>query len=219
MRYLTDHNKEILNQILEKEISRTGIDKLKIGFNNVFGYFLEVTNKYKEQIPDDWIRKQTLTTSERYISPELKELELKILSAEEKILIIEEQLFQEIIADTMNYITPIQFDANLLSQIDVLISYAILASKNNYVRPIVDDSLLIEIRDGRHPVIEQFMEPGENYVPNDIYLSNDDNQILMITGPNMSGKSAILRQAALIVLMAQIGSFVPASYVTFRIYR
>ncbi|MGE5355575.1 MAG: DNA mismatch repair protein MutS [Deltaproteobacteria bacterium] len=212
MRYLISHNKDILNQILEKEIQRTGIDKLKLGFNNVFGYFLEVTNKYKEQVPDDWIRKQTLTQSERYISPELKELELKILSAEEKILILEEQLFQEIIAETMNYINPVQFNATLIAQIDVLISFSVLASRNNYVKPLVDDSLVIEIRDGRHPVIEQFLEPGENYVPNDVFLSNDDNQILMITGPNMSGKSAILRQTALIVLLAQIGSFVPAGY-------
>ncbi|MBK7095819.1 MAG: DNA mismatch repair protein MutS [Saprospiraceae bacterium] len=211
LRYLINHNKEVLNKILESEIQRTGIDKLKIGFNNVFGYFLEVTNRYKEQVPDNWIRKQTLTSSERYISPELKELESKILSAEEKILVLEEKLFQDLITDTMNYIISVQHNASLLSRIDVLISYAFLAVKNQYVKPEVNDSLLIEIRDGRHPVIEQYLEPGDNYVPNDIYLSNDDNQILMITGPNMSGKSAILRQTALIVLMAQIGSFVPAS--------
>ena len=211
LRYLIAHNKDILNKILEEEIQRTGIDKLKIGFNNVFGYFLEVTHRNKDKVPDNWIRKQTLTTSERYISPELKELESKILSAEEKILILEEKLFQDIVADTINFITPIQHNAYLLAQMDVLISYTQLAVKSQYVKPLVDDSLLIEIRDGRHPVIEQFLEPGDSYVPNDIYLSNDDNQILMITGPNMSGKSAILRQTALIVLLAQIGSFVPAS--------
>ena len=141
-----------------------------------------------------------------------KELETKILSAEEKIFSVEEKLFQDIILDMMNYITPIQHDANILSQIDVLISFATTAYKNRYIKPIVDDSFTIDIREGRHPVIEQFMEPGENYVPNNIYLNNDDTQIMMITGPNMSGKSAILRQTALITLMAQIGSFVPASY-------
>lgn len=210
LRYLIRHNKEILNQLLEREIQSTGIDKLKIGFNNVFGYFLEVTNKYKDQIPDNWIRKQTLSNTERFISPELKELEAKILSAEEKILILEEKLFQEIVLFSMNYITPIQFNANIIASIDVLISFSRLALRNNYTKPLVDESLMIEIRDGRHPVIEKFMEPGENYVPNDIFMSNNENQILMITGPNMSGKSAILRQTALIVLMAQIGSFVPA---------
>ena len=210
LRHLITDNKEILNQLLDREIRRTGIDKLKVGFNNVFGYFLEVTHRYKERVPEDWIRKQTLTSSERYISPELKELESKILSAEEKILFLEDQLFQELVMFCINFITPIQHNAHLLAQTDVLISYSRLAVRNNYVRPLVDDSLLIEITDGRHPVIEQFMAPGENYVPNDIYLNNDENQILMITGPNMSGKSAILRQTALIVLLAQIGSFVPA---------
>lgn len=210
LRHLISDNKEILNQLLEREIRRTGIDKLKIGFNNVFGYFLEVTNKYKEMVPEDWIRKQTLSSSERYISPELKELETKILSAEEKILYLEEHLFQDLVMYCMNFINHVQYNAHLLAQADVLISYSRLAIRNNYIRPVVDDSLMIEITEGRHPVIEQYMEPGENYVPNDIYLSNDENQILMITGPNMSGKSAILRQTALVVLLAQIGSFVPA---------
>lgn len=211
LRYLVNHSKDILNDILEREKKATGIDKLKIGFNNVFGYFLEVTHRNKDKVPEEWIRKQTLTNAERYITPELKELESKILSAEEQISQIEEKLFQNIVADVMNYISPIQHDANILSKVDVLISFASIAYKNRYTKPVVNDSLIIDIKDGRHPVIEQFMEPGESYVPNDIYLSNEDMQIMMITGPNMSGKSAILRQTALIVLLAQIGSFVPAA--------
>ncbi|MEZ4908654.1 MAG: hypothetical protein R2771_13670 [Saprospiraceae bacterium] len=211
LRYLINHNKEVLNELLEREIKSTGIDKLKIGFNNVFGYYLEVTNKYKDKVPEEWIRKQTLSNTERYISPELKELEAKILNAQEKILVLEADIYNEIITFTMDFIAPIQLNANLLAQIDGFISFAVIAIKNKYIRPVIDDSMIIEITDGRHPVIEQYMEPGENYVPNDVYLNNDDTQIIMITGPNMSGKSAILRQTALIVLMAQIGSFVPAS--------
>ena len=211
LRYLVSHSKDILDEILDREKKNTGIEKLKIGFNNVFGYFLEVTHRFKDKVPEEWIRKQTLTNAERYITPELKELESKILNAEEQILEIEEKLFQDIVTDVMNYISPIQHDANILSKIDVLISFASIAYKNRYTKPVVNDSLRIDIKDGRHPVIEQFMEPGESYVPNDIYLNNEDMQIMMITGPNMSGKSAILRQTALIVLLAQIGSFVPAS--------
>ena len=211
LRYLIDHSKEALENILKREKEKTGIEKLKISFNNVFGYFLEVTNKYKDQVPEEWIRKQTLTNSERYITPELKELETKILNAEEQILEIESKLFHDIVLDVMNYINPVQHDANILANIDVLISFALTAYKNNYTKPVVDDSFIIDIRQSRHPVIEQFMEPGEIYVPNDIYLNNEDVQIMMITGPNMSGKSAILRQTALITLMAQIGSFVPAT--------
>lgn len=211
LRYLINHSKDALNEILENEKEKTGIEKLKIGFNNVFGYYLEVTNKYKNLAPEEWIRKQTLTNAERYITPQLKELETKILNAEEKMLIIEEKLFNNLVADVMNYISPIQLNANILAKTDVLISFANVAYKNRYVKPVVNDSLIIDIKDGRHPVIEQYMEPGESYVPNDIYLSNNDMQIMMITGPNMSGKSAILRQTALITLLAQIGSFVPAS--------
>ncbi len=212
LRNIIKNSKQILDDLLQSERGKTGIEKLKIGFNNVFGYFLEVTHKYRDQVPEEWIRKQTLTNSERYITPELKELESKILNAEEKISELEERLFQDIINEVMNYISPIQHNAGILSQIDVLISFATIAFNNRYAKPMVDDSLSIEIREGRHPVIEKFMEPGDSYVPNDIYLSNDDVQIMMITGPNMSGKSAILRQTALITLLAQIGSFVPASY-------
>lgn len=216
-RHLINNSKDVLNSILEREKENTGIEKLKINFNNVFGYFLEVTHRNTDKVPEDWIRKQTLTNSERYITPELKELETKILSAEEKIQAIELKLFQDIVLDLLNYIEPIQLDANILSQIDVLNSFATIADKNRYSKPVVDDSTVIDIREGRHPVIEQFMEPGENYVPNDIFMNNDDMQIMMITGPNMSGKSAILRQVALITLMAQIGSFVPASAATIGI--
>jgi len=217
LRHLINNSKEVLNGILEREKEKTGIEKLKINFNNVFGYFLEVTHKYKDMVPEEWIRKQTLTNSERYITPELKELETKILNAEEKIQTLEERLFQDIVIDLMNYIAPIQLDAHILSQIDVLISFSTVAYKNRYTKPVVNESHMIDIREGRHPVIEQFMEPGENYVPNDIYLNNEDMQIMMITGPNMSGKSAILRQTALITLLAQIGSFVPASAATIGI--
>ncbi len=217
LRHLINNSKDVLNGILIRERKKTGIEKLKINFNNVFGYFLEVTHKYKDMVPDEWIRKQTLTNSERYITPELKELETKILNAEDKIQTLEEKLFQDIVMDLMNYIAPIQLDAHILSQIDVLISFATIAYKYRYCKPAVDESFMIDIREGRHPVIEQFMEPGENYVPNDIYMNNNDMQIMMITGPNMSGKSAILRQTALITLLAQIGSFVPASSATIGI--
>ncbi len=217
LRNLINNSKEVLEGILTREKEKTGIEKLKINFNNVFGYFLEVTHKYKNMVPDEWIRKQTLTNSERYITPELKELETKILNAEEKIQSLEERLFQDIVTDLTNYIAPIQLDAQILSKVDVLISFATIAYKNRYSKPKVDESYMIDIREGRHPVIEQFMEPGENYVPNDIYLNNADMQIMMITGPNMSGKSAILRQTALITLLAQIGSFVPASSATIGI--
>lgn len=212
LRHIISHSKEILLSIQQKEAERTGIDKLKIGYNNVFGYYLEVTNKYKDKglVPDEWIRKQTLTNSERYITEELKVLEDKILHAEEKIQELEEQLFLQLVHKILEYIIPVQRNAVILAQVDVLISFAEIALRNNYNRPTLDDSKIIDIRQGRHPVIEQHMELGEQYVPNDIFLSNDDTQIMMITGPNMSGKSAILRQTALICLMAQIGSFIPA---------
>ena len=211
-RHIINNSKQLLVDIQQREAEGTGISNLKIGFNNVFGYYLEVTNKYKNQgiVPADWIRKQTLTNSERYITPELKELEAKILQAEEKILQLEAQLFEQLIFATSDYIQPIQHNAQLLAQIDCLLSFATVAQKNRYVKPAIDDSLQIDIKAGRHPVIEQYMPPGEEYVPNDVFLDNDSQQILMITGPNMSGKSAILRQTALICLMAQMGSFVPA---------
>lgn len=212
LRHIIGHSKEILIDIQTREAQRTGIDKLKIGYNNVFGYFLEVTNKYKDKglIPDDWIRKQTLTNSERYITEELKVLEQKILHAEEKILGLEESLFRQLTQKILEYVVPIQRDGSILATVDVLISFAEVALRNDYHRPEINNSKVIDIRQGRHPVIEQHMELGEQYVPNDVLLDNDSTQIMMITGPNMSGKSAILRQTALICLIAQIGSFVPA---------
>lgn len=212
LRHTIRNAKELLLEIQQKEAERTGITNLKIGFNNVFGYYLEVTNKYKNQglIPDDWVRKQTLTGSERYITDELKKLEQKILTAEERILALEEDIFHRLISSMQRYIPLIQQDALALAELDVLLSFAITARQQRYVRPIIDDSSVIDIREGRHPVIEQNLPTGEQYVPNDTYLDSDEQQILMITGPNMSGKSALLRQTALIVLMAQMGSFVPA---------
>lgn len=213
LRYTISHSRDLLINIQNEEAEKTGIEKLKIGFNNVFGYYLEVTNKYKDKnpIPDDWIRKQTLTNAERYITPALKDLETKILHAEEKILELEERIFGDLVSKIMEYVVPVQRNAHILAQIDVLISFALVAKKNNYCKPNVNESLVIDIKQGRHPVIENQMPLGEQYVPNDIYLSNDETQIMMITGPNMSGKSAILRQTALICLMAQIGSFIPAA--------
>ncbi|MFZ4544004.1 MAG: DNA mismatch repair protein MutS [Saprospiraceae bacterium] len=205
--------KELLLDIQMKESVRTGIQTLKIGFNNVFGYYLEVTNKYKDRfvIPDDWIRKQTMTTGERYITQELKTLETKILSAEEKILGLEDALFQALVSNVADYIQPIQYNAQLIARLDCLLSFAEVAQKKNYCLPVIDDSLEIDIKAGRHPVIEQQLKLGEEYVPNDVFLSPETQQIMMITGPNMAGKSAFLRQSALITLMAQIGSYVPAS--------
>lgn len=206
--------KELLLGIQQREAAKTGITNLKIGFNNVFGYYLEVTNKYKGQglIPDDWVRKQTLTNAERYITDELKQLETKILGAEEKINGIEEALYQELILSIIEYLDPIQSNAILIANVDCLLSFARVAKKYNYSRPIVNNGTSIDIKKGRHPVIEQHMKLDETYVPNDIHLSNDETQVMMITGPNMSGKSAILRQTALICLMAQMGSYVPAEY-------
>ena len=206
------NGKQMLVEIQTKEAAATGISSLKIGFNNVFGYYLEVTNKYKGQdlIPDNWIRKQTLTNSERYITEELKTLENKILSAEEQIAILENKFYDEFIDSISAFIEPILQNAKIVAQVDCLRSFAKLARKNKYVRPIVNEGLKIEIIEGRHPVIEHELPAGEPYIPNDLNLSNEDTQIIMITGPNMSGKSAILRQTALICLMAQMGSFVPA---------
>ncbi len=204
--------KDLLVKIQETEAEKTGITSLKIGFNNVFGYYLEVTNKYKDQglIPDDWVRKQTLKGSERYITDELKKLEAKILGAEEKILDLEERIFNKLIEDLSEYIQPIQHNASVIARIDCLLSFAKIAQKYNYCRPEINDGFAIDIKKGRHPVIEQQLPIDDPYVPNDVFLDKDEQQILMITGPNMAGKSALLRQVALITLMAQMGSFVPA---------
>ena len=211
LRNIITHAQDLLLDIQKREAEKTGISNLKIGFNNVFGYFLEVTNKHKNLAPAEWVRKQTLSNAERYITDELKKLESKILGAEEKSLEIEEQLFNQLVLDIADYIQPVQHNATLVARLDCLLSFAKIAQKNNYVRPELNESFEIEIRDGRHPVIETQLPLGEQYVPNDIFLDNETQQILMITGPNMSSKSAILRQTALICLMAQMGSFVPAS--------
>ena len=212
LRSLINNTKDILIEIQQKEAEATGITNLKIGFNSVFGYYLEVTNKYKNQglVPEHWIRKQTLTGSERYITEELKQLESKILGAEEKLTALELRLYEELVINLKEYIKPIQHNAASLAAIDCLIGMAKVAHKNDYCKPTINNSLKIDIKEGRHPVIEQHLAIGESYVPNDVFLDNDSCQVLMITGPNMSGKSAVLRQTALICLMAQIGSFVPA---------
>lgn len=211
LRHVINNSKELLLEIQQSEIERTGISSLKIGFNGVFGYYLEVTNKYKDQTPPEWIRKQTLANGERFITEELKTLEAKILGAEERIQELEARLFEELVFSINEYIQPVQHNAALIAQLDCLISFARTAEKNNYCRPQIDDSLIIDIKSGRHPVIERQLEPGVEYVPNDVFLDHEDQQILMITGPNMAGKSALLRQTALICLMAQMGSFVPAA--------
>ncbi|MBP5663604.1 MAG: DNA mismatch repair protein MutS [Bacteroidales bacterium] len=207
---LATNSKQILADIQRRESERTGIPSLKIGFNNVFGYYLEVTNTHKSKVPEDWIRKQTLTNGERYITPELKELEDKILGAEDKILEIETRLFNDFVLGLMDYIPMIQLDARLTARLDVLLCFAAVSLENNYTRPVVNDSTSLNIKNGRHPVIEKQLPPGEKYIANDVYLDNEHQQIIIITGPNMSGKSALLRQTALIVLMAQMGCFVPA---------
>ncbi|MCB9256747.1 MAG: DNA mismatch repair protein MutS [Chitinophagales bacterium] len=211
LRKISTKGKDFLLEIQQREAEATGISSLKIGFNNVFGYYLEVRNTHKERVPETWIRKQTLTGAERYITEELKEYEEKILGAQDKIQALELQLFNQIISYLRDYIQAIQLNANVLARIDCLLSFALVAEKFNYCRPSIDESLELDIKDARHPVIEAQLPPGEAYVPNNIYLDNSDQQIIMITGPNMSGKSAVLRQTALIVLMAQMGSFVPAS--------
>lgn len=207
---ISSNSKNILAEIQQREATRTGISSLKIGFNNVFGYYLEVTNAHKSKVPAEWIRKQTLTNGERYITEELKELEAKILGAEDKILNIEERLFTELVLSLMDYIAIIQSDARIIARIDILSCFANISTANQYVKPTMDDSSIIDIKGGRHPVIETQLPPGESYIANDVFLDNDTQQIIIITGPNMSGKSALLRQSALIVLMAQMGCFVPA---------
>ncbi len=210
LRKILHSGKDFLGEIREREIGRTGISSLKIGYNNVFGYYLEVTNAHKDKVPEDWNRKQTLVNSERYITEELKEYEQKILGAEEKILEIETRLFNELVVVLADYIRPVQLNAGLIARLDCLLSFATVAEENNYTRPEINDSLVIDISDGRHPVIEKNLPPGEVYIPNSIYLDHEQQQIIILTGPNMSGKSALLRQTALITLMAQIGCFVPA---------
>ncbi|MDZ4664941.1 MAG: DNA mismatch repair protein MutS [Bacteroidota bacterium] len=210
LRGLSYSGKDHLLKIQQREIENTGISSLKVAYNNVFGYYLEVTNLHKDKVPSDWMRKQTLTNAERYITPELKEYEEKILGAEEKIARLEQQLYEELIRFVADYIEPIQLNSNLLARLDVLIGFAELAYQNSYVRAVVNDGHAIDIIDGRHPVIEKQLPLGTEYVSNSVYLDNETQQVMMITGPNMSGKSALLRQTALITLMAQIGSFVPA---------
>ncbi len=211
LRKIAYSGKDYLARMQERESERTGIPSLKISFNNVFGYYIEVRNTHKDKVPADWIRKQTLVSAERYITEELKEYETKILGAEEKILSLEMQLFNQLVVALSEYIAPIQLNAAILAQIDCLLSFATSALANEYIRPEINDSKIIDIKEGRHPVIEQQMPVGETYIANDVFLDTDDQQIIIITGPNMAGKSALLRQTALIVLMAQIGSFVPAA--------
>ncbi len=210
LRNISRHGKDYLLDLQQREAERTGISSLKIGFNNVFGYYLEVRNTFKDIVPPEWIRKQTLVNAERYITEELKEYEQKILSAEDRIYALEAQIYAELVAKIQRNIVTIQNNCRILARLDVLSGFADLAISNRYCRPVVNDSHVIDIRQGRHPVIETMMQAGEEFVPNDIYLDNEKQQIIILTGPNMAGKSALLRQTALIVLMAQIGSFVPA---------
>lgn len=211
-RGLANKGKDYLIQIQQREVQNTGISSLKISFNKVFGYYLEVTHAHKDKVPQEWIRKQTLVNAERYITPELKEYEEKIVNAEERMISLEQRYFQELVREASAYVVPIQQNARVLGTLDVLISFAKVALSNRYCRPKIADSDTLEIKEGRHPVIEKQLAAGDNYVPNDIYLDHQRQQILIITGPNMAGKSALLRQTALIVLMAQMGSFVPASF-------
>lgn len=210
LRLIRSSGKSYIAKIQQDETDRTGITSLKVGFNNVFGYYLEVTNTHKSKVPPEWIRKQTLANAERYITEELKEYEQKVLGAEEKIQWIEERLFNELVTYVRDFTLSIQQNSNIIARLDALLSFAESANVNNYSKPSVNESLEINIKSGRHPVIEQMLDPGNAYIPNDVYLDDVQQQILMITGPNMSGKSALLRQTALIVLMAQMGSFVPA---------
>ena len=210
LREISHSSKDVLARLRDEESAKTGIQSLKIGFNNVFGYYLEVRNMHKERVPENWIRKQTLVNAERYITPELKELEEKILGAEDRILALESRLYAELVAYALQYITPLQLNAAIIADIDCLHSFAVSAQEHRYVRPIVDESEVLDIKQGRHPVIETQMPPGESYVSNDVYLDTDKQQIIILTGPNMAGKSALLRQTALIALMAQVGCFVPA---------
>lgn len=210
LRSISRGGRDYLLKIQEEEAAKTGIQSLKVGYNNVFGYYLEVRNTYKEAVPQEWIRKQTLANAERYITQELKEYEEKIMGADEKILALESRLFNELVTDMAEFVPQIQINANIIARIDCLLSFAKAAEEHRYVRPVVADDALLEIQAGRHPVIETQLPVGEQYVPNDIKLDTEKQQIMIITGPNMAGKSALLRQTALITLMAQMGSFVPA---------
>ena len=210
LRRIAYQGKDYLLQIQQREAEKTGIQSLKIGYNNVFGYYLEVRNTYKQQVPPEWIRKQTLVQAERYITQELKEYEEKIMGAEDRILSLETQLFSELVTALNEFTPSIQLDASLIARLDCLLSFAVSAEENRYIRPKVDETDVIDIRQGRHPVIEHQLPVGERYVANDVYMDTEKQQIIIITGPNMAGKSALLRQTALITLMAQMGSFVPA---------
>lgn len=210
LRTILYSGKDYLIQLQNRESERTGISSLKVSFNNVFGYYIEVRNTHKDKVPQEWIRKQTLVSAERYITEELKEYESKILGAEEKILALEVKLFNDLVLAILEYIPPIQLNSSLIARLDCLQSFAVISAENNYVRPSLNDSSILEITEGRHPVIEKHLPAGESYVPNDLLLDAEDQQIIILTGPNMSGKSALLRQTALIVLMAQIGCFIPA---------
>ena len=212
LRKITTSGKDYLVEIQQRESERTGIGSLKVSFNNIFGYYLEVTNTHKHKVPSDWIRKQTLSNCERYITEELKQYEEKILGAEGKIATLEAQLFNDLVLSLADYIPPIQLNASLIARLDCLLSFTRTAQKNNYVRPHINDSRILDIKNGRHPVIETQLPIGSEYIANDIYLDNEQQQIIIITGPNMSGKSALLRQTALITIMAQMGSFVPAQH-------
>ncbi|MBC7863537.1 MAG: DNA mismatch repair protein MutS [Bacteroidia bacterium] len=211
LRAIAFNGKDYLLQVQKRESERTSIPSLKVAFNNVFGYYLEVTHAHKDKVPQDWIRKQTLVNAERYITPELKEYEEKILGAEEKILAIETTLFANLLRELSDYIVPVQLNASLVARLDCLLSFSVLSFQNNFCRPEINEGFEINIKDGRHPVIEKQLPLGVDYIANDVFLDNDTQQIMMITGPNMSGKSALLRQTAIIVLMGQIGSYVPAS--------
>ena len=210
LRSISNHGRQYLMEIQNREMEKTGISSLKVGYNNVFGYYLEVRNTYKDKVPANWVRKQTLAQAERYITEELKAYEEKILGADEKILSLEEKLFNELIVAMQDYIPQIQINANAIAHLDCLLSFAKVAEENNYIRPSISSDNVLDIKQGRHPVIETQLPLGEHYVPNDIYLDTEKQQIMIITGPNMAGKSALLRQTALIVLMAQVGCFVPA---------
>ncbi|NBR14998.1 MAG: DNA mismatch repair protein MutS, partial [Crocinitomicaceae bacterium] len=210
LREISFNGKDYLERLQEREAERTGIPSLKVSFNNVFGYYIEVRNTHKDKVPEDWIRKQTLVSAERYITEELKEYESKILGAEEKIYAIEARLFQDLVFGMADYIHPIQHNATVIARLDCLFSFSQVATENRYNRPEINNGLILDIKNGRHPVIEKRLALGEEYIANDVLLDNNSQQIIMITGPNMSGKSAILRQTALIVLMAQMGCFVPA---------
>ena len=211
LRRIACHGKDVIAEIQRRESEATGIPSLKVSFNNVFGYYIEVRNTHKDKVPADWIRKQTLTSAERYITQELKEYEEKILGAEEKMLAIEQRIYAGLVDFRSRSIAAFQRDAAVVARADCLRSFAVMAAERGYCRPELSEDKVIDIRDGRHPVIETLMDVGQQYIPNDVYLDDTSQQIMMITGPNMAGKSALLRQTALIVLMAQMGSFVPAS--------